>query len=101
MSHDIRGSSTVSFSDLPASEALEWAKIMPEHSTVTFSGELTHPGYKHIPVSYLLCTADLVIPPKFQDGIIEMMINEAGVEVDVHTIPAGHCPNVSMPKPVG
>jgi predicted esterase len=101
MSHDIHGSSKVNFSDLPASEALEWAKMMPEHSTISFSGELTYPGYKHIPVSFLFCEADIVVSPKLQQSIIDMMENEAGVKVDVHTIRAGHCPNASMPKTVG
>jgi hypothetical protein len=101
MSHEIHGSSKANFSDLPASEALEWAKLKPEHSTVTFSGELTYAGYKHIPVSYLLCTADIVVPPELQQSMIDMMVSEAGVNVDVHTIPSGHCPNASMPKTVG
>ena len=74
---------------------------MPEHSTVSFSGELTHAGYKDIPVSYLMCEADIVVAPKLQQSMIDMMIGEAGVEVDVHTIQSGHCPNVSMPKTVG
>lgn len=101
MSHDIHGSSKVNFSDLPVSEALEWAKLMPEHSSLSFSGELTYAGYKHIPVSYLLCEAEIVVPPKLQQSMIEMIITEAGVKVDVHTIPSGHCPNASMPKTVG
>ena len=101
MSHEIHGSLKVNLSDLPASEALEWAKLMPEHSTITFSGALTYAGYKHIPVSYLLCTADVVVPPELQQSMVDMMVNEAGVKVDVHTIASDHCPNVSMPKTVG
>ncbi len=101
MSQEVHGSSKVSFSDLPASEALEAAKLMPNHSTVSFHGKATHEGYKNIPVSYLLCTEDLCVAPGLQQRIIDMLVNEAGVKVDVLKLSSGHCPNVSVPKTLG
>lgn len=101
MSHEIHGSAEINFADLPASEGVEWAKLMPNHSTVSFSGKATHEGYRNIPVSYLKCTADLCVVPELQQRMIDMMTNEVGIKVDVHELPSGHCPNVSRPKTVG
>lgn len=101
MSHEIYGSSKINFSDLPASEALECVKLMPDHSTVSFAGKATHPGYENIPISYLKCTEDLCVVPELQQSMIDMMTKEAGINVDVLEIPTGHCPNASVPKTVG
>jgi hypothetical protein len=101
MSHEIHGSSKINFSDLPASEALEWAKMMPNHSTVSFAGKATHDGYKNFPVSYLNCTEDRCVMPELQQSMIDMLTSEAGVGVDIHEISSGHCPNVSVPRSVG
>jgi hypothetical protein len=90
----------LTFSDIPQSEGLAWANQMPEHSTISFAGELTYPAYKYILVSYLVCEADKIIPPQLQRDIVEMMSKESGRDIDVHVLQAGHCPNVSMPGAV-
>jgi hypothetical protein len=78
MSQDPHGSAKIIFSDLPASEALEWAKMMSEHSTVTFSAKLAYAGYLHIPVSFVMTEGDLCVPPELQQSMIDMMIKKAG-----------------------
>lgn len=71
---------------------------MSRHSTISFSGKLTYPAYKYIPISWIFCDKDLVLPSEFQQRCIDMISNESGNVVDVHHLPdAGHCPNVSMP----
>lgn len=97
MSHDPVPSAEINFSDLSLSEALEWQAKMSEHSTISFAGTLTYAAYKDIPVSYLHCEADKVIPLEFQKGMMEMVEKESGRKVDVHVCNSGHCPNVSMP----
>jgi predicted esterase len=88
------------FSDIPKEDALRWNAGFALHSAVSFENPLTYAGYKDVPVSYLLCDEDLVIPPQVQRQEIEMLERETGSKVDVTTIKAGHCPTVSVNEQV-
>ena len=90
----------ISFSDLPKEEGEAWVKKFPKHSAISFAGELTHAGFKDVPVSYLVCEGDLCIPPKIQREEIEMIEKESCRPVDVTSIKAGHCPSGSKPQEV-
>lgn len=93
-------SASHSFSDISPEEGLAWVKRFVKHSSVSFTNPLTYPGYKYIPVSYLLCEEDVVIPPSIQRAEIEMIEGESGNKVDVTSIKAGHVPIVSQPQKV-
>ena len=54
----------------------------------------------NIPVSYLLCEDDLVVPPAQQKAGIAMIERQNGRKVDVTSIKTGHCPFVSKPQMV-
>jgi hypothetical protein len=71
---------------------------MPCHSGVCFTNELTYAGYKDIPVSYLTCEEDLVIPLKNQKLGIEKIEKLSGKKVDVTSIKTGHIPPASHPQ---
>lgn len=101
MAQEIHGSAKISYSDVPESEGLECAKLMPNHSAISFRGKATFEGYKNFPISYLICTEDKCVFPELQQRIVDMLVNEAGVNVDVHKIQSGHCPNISRPKTLG
>ncbi|KAI0451630.1 Alpha/beta hydrolase fold-1 [Xylaria acuta] len=88
------------FSDIPKEDALHWHAQFALHSAVSFINPLTHAGYKDVPVSYLLCEGDQVISPEIQRREIEMIETETGSKVDVTSIKAGHCPNISVPEKV-
>ena len=60
----ISTSAATTFSNLPKEEGEVWVKKMPHHSAICFAGELTYAAYKDIPVAYLLCEEDLVIPAR-------------------------------------
>ena len=101
MYHDpIERSAEVAFSDLPKEEGEEFVRNFSRHSSVSVTGELTHAGYKDIPVSYLVCENDRCLPPKFQRSLIERIESVSGTKVDVTSIQAGHCPPVSAPQKV-
>ncbi|OAL33078.1 hypothetical protein AYO22_00163 [Fonsecaea multimorphosa] len=88
------------FSDLPKEEGEAWARKFPRHSALSFVGELTHAGYKDIPVSYLLCENDKCIPANVQRNGIDLIEKESGRKVDVTSIKADHCPMAGQPKAV-
>ncbi len=98
MSHVIEESARLTFSDLPFEEAKEWVKRMPHHSALSFQGKLTYPGYNKIPVSYIFCEKDVILPPKFQISVIEGIERESGKKVDVLRLNTAHCPNASAPE---
>jgi len=85
------------FSDMPEDEAKHYMSLMPNHSTISFSGELTHPGYKYIPSTYLLTEGDKIIPVEAQRQMIEFAKGE-GVKMKVVETSAGHCPMLSIPE---
>ncbi|KAE8168335.1 Alpha/beta hydrolase fold-1 [Aspergillus tamarii] len=93
-------SAALCFSDLPAEEGEAWVKRSPRHSAATFTGPLTYAGYKDVPVSYLLCAGDKVIPPGVQQKQIEIIERESSREVDVTVIETGHIPTASAPEKV-
>ncbi|OCL12607.1 alpha/beta-hydrolase [Glonium stellatum] len=100
MYHDIPKSLPYTLSDLPEAEALAWAERTPQHSAVSFTGELTYPAYKYIPVSYIVCEADKILTPSFQREMVGRIAKESGRDVDVHVCNTGHCPNLSAPEVV-
>lgn len=51
-------------------------------------------------MAYLFCEEDLCIPPKLQRAGIEMMEKESGQKVNVTSIKADHCPNVTATQDV-
>lgn len=98
MSHVVEESAKLTFSDLPFEEAKDWVRKMPYHSAPSFEGKLSYPGYNTIPVSFIFCEKDVILPPDFQRSVIETIEKESGNKVDVHHLNAGHCPNASAPQ---
>ncbi len=72
----------------------------PTHSYASFTGELTHAGYREVPVSYLICEGDMLISAIAAREAIELIERESGNKVDVMTIKADHCPTASAPQDV-
>ncbi|PWY73811.1 alpha/beta-hydrolase [Aspergillus sclerotioniger CBS 115572] len=95
---DIALSAALGFSDLPREEGEMWARKLTRHSASAFPSELTHVGYKDIPVSWLLSEDDLCIPATLQKASMAMVERESERKVDVTSIKAGHCPFISKPK---
>lgn len=96
MYHDPPAATAViTLNHLSSEEGTAWIKKFPKHSAVSFSNELTYPGYKDVPVSYLFCEEDLCIPPQIQRAGIEMMERESGRKVNVTSIRSDHCPNLT------
>jgi len=83
---------------LPPKEGEATVRGFAKHSAQSFATELTHAGYKDIPVSYLLCEIDLTIPPELQQNMIDLIEEASGRKVDVTSLQADHCPNLSAEK---
>lgn len=62
-------------------------------SSYAYLDKLTHEGYKDLPVSYLLCELDQVLPPSLQQDGIDIIEKVSGNKVHVTKIPGDHCPN--------
>ena len=82
------------FSDLSDSQALHYQSLQSLQSTVCYTGKCLYEAYAHIPVTYILCTQDEVLPLEFQLERVEVMKARGG-KVDVRRLESGHCPNVS------
>ncbi|KAI6085212.1 Alpha/beta hydrolase fold-1 [Hypoxylon rubiginosum] len=97
---DIPRVAAISFSDMPQEEGEHWARKLAYHSAASFAGPLTYPGFKDVPVSYLLCLDDLSIPAEIQKSGIDMIERETGRKVAVTSIEASHVAPLSHPEEV-
>ncbi|KAL2419931.1 hypothetical protein ABEF95_008733 [Exophiala dermatitidis] len=86
------------FNHLSLDEGVHWVKQFPKHSSASFASPLTYPGYKDVPVSYLIHEEDRCITSDLQRAAIEMIEKESGAKVDVSSIKADHCSNISAPQ---
>lgn len=69
---------------------------MSLQSTRSFGDKTTFDAYKYVPVGFIICEKDNVLPPDFQAERIELLRKaRADGKVSVHKLDAGHCPNVS------
>lgn len=98
---DISTAATIIISDMTDKEEREAiTRKFTSHSAASFSNELTHAGYKDVPVSYLFCETDSCILPRIQREGIDMIERESGNKVDVTSINAGHLPSATAPQEV-
>lgn len=63
-------------------------------------GDLTYPGYKQVPVTYLLCGNDLTIATEMQQQFVGLLEKESPDGVDVSRIKSDHFPHVCHPDEV-
>lgn len=94
MTLDTASAAPYVFSDVPENEAQILGAQLSEHSTASFESELTYAAYKDIPVTYLLCEEDKIIPPEAQRRMIQT-IKDVGGNVTVYCCSSGHCPTVT------
>ncbi|CAJ2500127.1 Uu.00g029800.m01.CDS01 [Anthostomella pinea] len=87
-----------SFSDLPAEEGERMVRRFTRQSAAAFGSPLTHAGYNDVPVSYLICENDRVIPAESQRTGIKRIEEASGKKVDITCIDAGHVPISSSPQ---
>lgn len=85
--------------DLPFEDAYPLVRQLVHHSAIAFSSPTTQAAYKDIPVSYIVCEKDLIITPDVQRRFIRNIEEGKGEsgKVDVVSLQAGHCPNLSVP----
>ncbi|PYI09624.1 alpha/beta-hydrolase [Aspergillus sclerotiicarbonarius CBS 121057] len=99
MSHVDRAAiAAACFSDMPPDEGMAWTRRFTRHSAASMADPLTYAGYQDVPVSYLLCGGDRVVPAGVQQAAIDMVARESGREVDVTVVATGHAPVVSAPE---
>jgi hypothetical protein len=82
------------YNDLPLSEQQDWHSKLQSQTYVTFNVGATAATWKQIPTSYLLCEDDIAIPWQGQQAMCDA-VKEAGGEIEVTRIKAGHSPFLS------
>lgn len=78
---------------IPLEEATANVKKFANFSSHAYEDKLTYEGYKSLPVSYLRCELDQVLPPWLQQEGIDNVEKASGNKVHVTSIQADHCPN--------
>jgi predicted esterase len=88
------GCAAFTFADLPKEEGESWARKMPGHAMGSFAEKMTSTSHYDIPVTYVKCTEDKVIPPAHQQKMIDDFKAISRSSVDVVEMTSGHCPMV-------
>jgi hypothetical protein len=88
------------FTNLPQDQGLHWVAEMPGHSRISFDNPATYEAFRDIPMTYMICEEDLIIPAAIQREMVEMVERETGRKVDVYSYPVGHVPNITAWKDV-
>lgn len=97
-SPDVNRTREIVASSMKREDAEPWFVNWPRHSAVSFTNELTHPGYKDVPVSYLLCEADRCLSQDVQRKGVEVVERASGRKVDLTTANVDHALNISAPQ---
>ncbi|CAI6337113.1 unnamed protein product [Periconia digitata] len=90
----------VCFNSLTVEKGKEVAEEFVNHSSLAFVNELTHAGYKDVPVSYLFCEDDKCVTPPIQQRVIDTIESASGRKVDITRNFSDHCPEISTPDNV-
>ncbi|KAI8942401.1 hypothetical protein NX059_000475 [Plenodomus lindquistii] len=85
------------YNDLPAAEQQHWASKLKTQAMGPMWAKTTAASWQTIPTSYLVCEDDLAIPVAAQEGMCKG-VEEAGGEIEVTKIMAGHSPFLSKPE---
>ncbi|KAF2031624.1 alpha/beta-hydrolase [Setomelanomma holmii] len=86
----------VFYNDLPESEQQDYYKKLMSHSYATFHDKTKAASWRKIPTSYWLCEDDQAIPASAQEAMIKG-VQDAGAEIEVQRVKAGHSPFLSRP----
>ncbi|KAH7392808.1 Alpha/beta hydrolase fold-1 [Pyrenochaeta sp. MPI-SDFR-AT-0127] len=84
------------YNDLSESEQKHWQSQLQTHALATFYAKSTGAGWRNIPTDYLVCEDDLAIPAAAQEGMVKA-VKEAGADIEITRIKAGHSPFLSKP----
>jgi hypothetical protein len=101
---DPAATAEIIYNDLPPAAGTAEAAKFGKHSSVSFGNELTHAGYKDLPVSWFYCVNDLCILPEVQQTAIDVIeeswkgTEREGKKVDVKRVKCDHCPFVVTEK---
>jgi pimeloyl-ACP methyl ester carboxylesterase len=80
-------------------EDQEYGDMLVRWSSRCMYQPLEHCAWKDIPVTYIRTKTDSLIPPPYQDSMVETMRKE-GAQVQVFELDTGHCPHESAPDEV-
>jgi pimeloyl-ACP methyl ester carboxylesterase len=80
-------------------EDKEYGNMLVRWSSKCMYQPLEHCAWKEIPVTYIRTKTDSLIPPPYQDSMVETMRKE-GAQVQVFELETGHVPHESAPDEV-
>lgn len=88
--------------DTPWEDAYPIALQLQHHSKASFEEKVTQIAYaptddgKLTPVTYVVCTKDLIINLEQQQGLVKRLEEVRGEKVDLRSLESGHCPQWSV-----
>jgi pimeloyl-ACP methyl ester carboxylesterase len=76
-----------------------YANMLVRWSSSCMYQPLENCAWRDIPVTYIRTKTDVLIPPPYQDSMVETMRKE-GAQVRVFELDSGHCPHETAPDEV-
>lgn len=88
----------VFYDDLEPADADYWAsQLIPNSAWLDKSAEGLYPGYKDVPVWYIVCDNDKMLPPPVQEGFMSV-IREFNDRLTERHIDTAHSPFLNKPE---
>ena len=94
---DLKLAAYGNFNGVPEEEGIKLARHFGQHCMDTFATPLVYPGYKDVPVSWIMAEQDLFVPVALQQRAIETIEKESGNKVSVYKLNCGH--GIFLPDP--
>jgi pimeloyl-ACP methyl ester carboxylesterase len=91
------GPESLLYHDIPSAEASHWASLIRPWSWKVIESKSLYSAWQDIPTSYLLCRLDRMIPPSFQEKMIQAVL-DSGTQIRVEEVQSSHSPFYSRPE---
>ena len=92
------GSGETFYNDVALEQRDECVKSFAWQSLVSMTAQVTHEGWRDVPIGYLMLDRDQAFPPWLQKEWVEKIEKETSKTVKVLHLDTAHCANVTAPK---
>ncbi|KAF2710441.1 hypothetical protein K504DRAFT_490563, partial [Pleomassaria siparia CBS 279.74] len=84
------------FHDLDPSEAEKWSATLT--ACTSLDSKLTNDPYAALPLAYLICEGDRVVPAAYQESLVKATEEKSGKKIEVYRCRGGHDAFLSSTK---
>jgi hypothetical protein len=82
------------YNDMPLAKAQSFIPKMSPQSVKSFNDKIVSDSYKHMPMTYVLCTRDNCLTPEWQEGRVAWLNSQRQDPLETVRLDADHFPQL-------